>query len=58
MLSVEYTIIFAATVSAFILAGQTLAPTVEAYQASLHQELLENRALIQELENACAVPAS
>lgn len=58
MITTEYVIILAATVSAFIAGGQVLAPTVETYRAELHQELLDNAALLQQLEAVCPGPSS
>lgn len=58
MITVEYVLILSATVAAFTAGGQILAPTVAEYRASLHQELLENRALLQELEAVCSIPVT
>ena len=36
----------------------TIAPAVADYRKALHEDLLENRALIQELENVCQAPVT
>lgn len=56
MLSVEYVTALAATVVAFSAAGTILSPAIADYQSDLRQELLETRALIQELETMCPAP--
>lgn len=57
-MAVEYAIACTITVLAAVAFGTAIAPTVSAYREALHQDLLENRALIQELENACQAPVT
>lgn len=56
MLSVEYTVLAAGTLVAFLAAASALGPSVETYRQELRTSLDESRALILELEAACPAP--
>ena len=57
-MAVEYVLAFTPTVFFSVSFGMTIAPAVADYRKALHEDLLENRALIQELENVCQAPVT
>lgn len=57
-MAVEYVLAFTLTVILSVSFGMTIAPAVADYRKALHEDLLENRALIQDLENVCRAPVT